>query len=198
MTPLIVITIPQYPERVQVAKARRPIFYVSKDSKVRGKSPIPPSFNNPEKYFFNEKGVLCNHKTGEPQLANPKSAGTPRYWVVNFQDIWNQNLTKQARASHVDKLKVIFRPYVQQIEELREFPIEISLVIYDIKCPVDISNKGVIYTKVIEDLLVKEGKIPDDSVQYINCSGRTKFIEITDESQVRMEVRIYKSDDKPF
>lgn len=198
MKVLRVIVVPQYPDKVMVAKARRPIFYVSAESRVRGRTKVPSSFLTSANYQFNSDGVLIDVRTGEAKLANPKTAGTPRMWVVNFQDIWNQNITKQDRAMKVDKLKAILRPYISKMRALPKssFPVEININLYDIVMPVDVSNKGVIYTKVIEDLLVSEGKIPDDSVFYVNCSGRTKFISVESLKDKRMEIKILKSDNK--
>lgn len=185
------VVIPDYPDKILTANARRSIYYINGSSKVKGRTNIPPSFLDPNKYYFDKLGVLINKKTGQPQLANPQLAGKPRYWVVNFQDIWNQNLGKQQRAMRIDKLKDVLRPYIKKLTPITEFPIEVSIIIYDTHCPVDISNRGAIYTKVVEDLLVKEGIIPDDSIQYVNCSGRTKFISVADK---KMEIRITKSD----
>lgn len=190
------ISIPQYPDRVMVAKARRPVYYVSSESRVRGKTNIPPSFLTNERYQFSPDGVLVDTRTGDPKLANPQTAGQPRYWVVNFQDIWNQNITKQDRAVKVDKLKAILRPYISRMKVIKAFPVELNIVLYDTVMPVDISNRGAIYTKVVEDLLVGEGKIPDDKVAYINCSGRTKYVCVEDPKDKRMEIRILKSDNE--
>lgn len=190
---ITLVVIPDYPDKVLTAKARRAIPYISATSKAKGNRDIPRSFYNPDKYHFNDIGILISKKTGEPQLANPQTAGKPRYWVVNFQDIWNQKLAMQSRATVIDKLKDVLRPYIRLVQPIRVFPIEISITLYDTECPVDISNRGAIYTKVIEDLLVKEGIIPDDNVQYINCSGRTKFIPV-EKDKKRMEIRITKSD----
>lgn len=193
---IALVTIPDYPDKVLTAKARRPVYYVLPTSKVKGRSDVPPTFLG-DKYYFDKAGVLYSKKTGEPQLANPQLAGKPRYWVVNFQDIWNQNLAKQQRAMMVDKLKDVLRPFIKAVPPISAFPIEVSVCLYDDQCPVDISNRGAVYTKVVEDLLVKEGIIPDDSVRYVNCSGRTKFIPV-DRSDRKMEIRITKSDNEPF
>lgn len=194
---IALVEIPDYPDKVLTAKARRPVYYVTSSSKVRGRTDVPPTFLNPDKYYFDKAGVLHSKKTNQPQLANPQLAGKPRYWVVNFQDIWNQNLAKQQRAMMVDKLKDVLRPHIKALKPITTFPIEVSTILYDTECPVDISNRGAVYTKVVEDLLVKEGIIPDDSVRYVNCSGRTKFIPVAN-GQKKMEIRITKSDDKPF
>ena len=185
--PIRLISIPQYPDKVLIANARRPKYYKKGDK-------IPPSFLKKDWYVFNEKGILINLRTNQPQLANPGTAGKPRYWVVNFQDIWNGNMARQSRASRVDKLKEILRPYVARIKPIKVFPIEVSLHIYDVSMPVDISNKGVIYTKVIEDLMVEQGVIPNDTVQYINCSGRVRYIEVKDPKDKCLHIAIYKSE----
>lgn len=198
---IVTIVVQNYPDKVLIAKARRPKYYLSLDSKLTGNRDIPKTFQNPEKYAFDARGILIKKATGEPQLANPQTAGKPRYWVVNFQDIWNGNMAKQDRAMKVDRLKNILRPYIEQVEPITTFPIGIEIVIFDTECPVDISNKGVIYTKIIEDLLVNTNKdkednkhiIPDDSVEYINDSGRTKFVKVTTEEEKRMEIRIFRS-----
>lgn len=198
---IVSIIIENYPSKVLIAKARRAKYYLSENSKLTGNRNIPKSFLNKDKYEFDNRGILIKKATGEPQLANPLTAGKPRYWVVNFQDIWNGNMAKQDRAMKVDKLKSILRPFIENLKPITTFPIGIEIFIYDVECPVDISNKGVIYTKVIEDLLVNSNKgkdnnksiIPDDSVNYINDSGRCKFIKVEEESEIRMEIRIFKS-----
>lgn len=66
--------------------------------------------------------------------------------------------------------------------------------IYDLSMPVDIDNKGVVYTKVINDLLKELKIIPDDKVEYISCSGTVKFIKVDKEEDIKMVINIYKSD----
>lgn len=176
----------------------RPILYVKEDSLVRGNKNIPRTFLNEEKYYFDERGILYDRKTNLPKIKNSGTAGKPRLWVVNFQDIWNQKVTKQSRAIRVDKVKEAIIPYLKNIEPLTEFPIEVSIILYDIKMPTDISNKGVIYTKVIEDLLTTLEKIPDDNVDFVNCSGRCKFVKVDNIKDKKMEIRIYKSNNNPF
>ena len=58
---------------------------------------------------------------------------------------------------------------------------------------VDCSNKGVIYTKILEDLLVEYGVLPDDKSEYINDTGRCKWIKVTNEDDIRMVIRVSKS-----
>ena len=59
-------------------------------------------------YRWMPDGYLYNISTEERVIKNSKSAGTPRYWAVNFQAIWNQQLKYQARANVTKILKEIF------------------------------------------------------------------------------------------
>lgn len=189
----IIITIPDYPDKILVSKARRAKYYVSENSLRTGSTKIPKRYTS-TKYGFDADGILCNLVTGEYILANPRTAGKPRYWVVNFQEIWNNALTKQRRAGLTGKLKDILRPYIRSIRAIKTgYPLAIEIVLYDTQFPVDVSNKGVIYTKIIEDLLVSENKLPDDSIRYINSSGKTTCLFIDDVKKKRMEIIITKS-----
>lgn len=197
------IRIPDYPDRVLISKAKRAVYYVKEGSEVKGNTNIPPSFKNKKKYYFDSRGVLISKKTGKPQLANPKSVGQPRWWVVNFQQIWNGSIAKHGRSSRIDKLKEVLRPHVQKLNEEwgplddRNYPVSIEIYIYDVDFQVDVSNRGVIYVKVLEDLLVTEGILVDDSAEYVNDSGRVKYIKIEDKKDREMVINILSSDNEP-
>src|SRR5690606_9840707 len=111
-------------------------------------------------------GFLVDVATGQPIIANTKTVGKPRFWVVNFQDIWNQTVTKMRRAFLINKLKDILKPFIENSVKITEYPVEIRIYIFDTNINTDISNKGVIYIKVIEDLLVKTNRLTDDSINY--------------------------------
>jgi len=197
------IVIPDYPDKVLISKARRAVYYVKEGSSVRGKTDIPKSYKNRKKYYFDDDGVLRNVKTEAPVLANSRTAGTPRYWVVNFQQIWNGSIAKHGRSSRVDKLKEALEPYVKELMEEwgpldnKNYPVAMEIFIYDTEFPVDVSNRGVLYTKIIEDLLVTWGILQDDSAQYVNDSGRVKYIKIADKKDKKMIINILSSDNDP-
>lgn len=197
------IVIPDYPDKVLISKAKRPVYYVKENASVKGNTDIPKTFRNRKKYYFDERGILHNTETGKPQLANPKTAGQPRWWVVNFQQIWNGSIAKHGRSSRVDKLKEVVLPHIQKLNEEwgpldnKNYPVSIEIYIYDTEFPVDVSNRGVIYTKVIEDLLVTEGLLTDDSAEYVNDSGRTKYIKVADRKDKKMVINILSSDNEP-
>lgn len=196
------IVVPDYPDKVLISKARRPVYYVSKSSLVKGKTDIPKSFRDRKKYYFDDKGVLRHIKTGEAKLANPKSVGQPRYWRVNFQEIWNGSIAKHGRSSRVDKLKEALEPHIQvalvghNSSSPLVYPVAIEILIYDTEFPVDVSNRGVIYTKVIEDLLVSRGILADDDAEHVNDSGRCKYIKVQNKKDKKMVINILSSDNE--
>ncbi len=193
------VIITDYPDKVLIAKQKRPVLYVTNGAKVKGKTKIPPSYLNNPKYYFDDRGVLMRKSDNLPVLANPKSAGKPRYWVVNFQEIWNGAVSRQNRAMKADKLKRILEPYLDELPpiQVRDYPVKLEIFIFDTEFPVDASNKGAVYHKVIEDILVRAGVIVDDSENFINDAGRTKLIRVSDASEKKMIVKIIQSDNLP-
>ena len=188
------IIIPNYPDKICVSKKRRPVYFISKDSsKKRGKKLIPKKYQNEELYEFNKEGILINKQTNEKVIANSVSAGKPKLWVVNFQEIYNGNVAKQKRACYINVLKDVLRPYIASISALKEedYPIGLSIELFNDSFRIDASNKGVIYIKVIEDLLVSEKKIIDDNPLYITDSGRIILNESNTEDN-KMVITLFK------
>jgi hypothetical protein len=183
------ITILNYPSKIKLSEKRIARYY----KKGKTKKKVPKKYSNINEYNYNDKGFLINLTTKERVIANPLSVGTPRYWVVNFQSIWNQAIKHQQRAVIINKLKDLLKPYITPIEAIAHYPIRIELFLYDTEMKVDVDNKGVIYTKVITDLLVKENKILDDSSQYVNDTGRCKFIKVNTEEERKMIIKIWES-----
>lgn len=194
------VIIKDYPDKILLANEKRPVYYVSATSKVRGKKALPKTYKDPNKYRFNDRGILIKRSTGEPVLANPHTAGKPRYWVVNFQDVWNGAASRHGRAMKADKLKRVLEPHLDELPPLnhRDYPVRVEIFLFDTHFPVDASNKGVIYHKVIEDILVRAGVLVDDSENFVNDAGRTKLIRISDEKEKKMIVRIVQSDNLPY
>lgn len=187
------IVVPDYPDRILISKRRRAVYYVSKRSGLRGNQLLPKRYANKVKYGYNDKGVLVELKAGTPILSNPRTAGKERYWVVNFQEIWNGATSRQSRAGRINTLKDILRPFIQKVQPVRVYPVGIEIHLYNTEFNIDASNKGVIYTKIIEDLLVTEGKLIDDSAEYVNDTGRIVLHKVKRKEEIRMEINILKS-----
>lgn len=184
------LIVPNYPAKIKLSNKQRAKYY----HKNKGKKP-PKKYQN-DRYSFNEAKVLIDLVTGEKVIANPRLAGTPKMWNVNFQAIWNQQIKFQQRAVITNKLKDIFTPYIKNLKPITEFPLKFEIFICDIDMVVDMSNKGVIYTKIIEDLLVEYKVIPDDKPEFINDTGRCKWVKVSTEEEIRMIIRISKSNNE--
>jgi uncharacterized membrane protein len=79
---------------------------------------------------------------------------------------------------------------------MQAYPVASAILIYDINTNMDVDNMGVVYHKVLNDLLVEHKVILDDSARYLNDTGRTKFIYINTEKERKLIFRIYKSDNE--
>lgn len=193
------IIIPDYPDKIKLSDSRRPTYFVKNKS-----SKIPKKYQNENYGWVNE--FLVDKRTGEKVIRNSKSVGTPRYWSVNFQAIWNGQIKHQNRASITSKLKDVFRPYIEELDIITQYPIKIEIFLHDVEMPIDVDNKGVVYTKIITDLLVNTNKgmddnksiIPDDSSAYVNDTGRCKWVKVNNYNDIKMVIRIWKSNNLPM
>lgn len=182
------LVIPNYPDTIQMAKERRTLYYTK-----TGKKKIPKRYLNKEKYAFDNKGRIYTIADDTLVISNPRTAGKERLWVVNFQEIWNGRTHGAGRAAKVNKLKDIFRPYVKTMRKIYQYPVGMEIHLYNTEFKVDASNKGVIYTKIIEDLMTEESIIEDDSFEYINDTGRIILHKVETAEEIRMVVNIFKS-----
>lgn len=207
------IIVPNYPDKILTSNKVNPKYYKSFTSTVRGvkatkkfyepnslrknlkgKDIVVSTSKLKPNFKFDEKGYLIDLTTNERIISNIYKVGKPNYFVVNFQPIYNQFLQYEARNAIVIKLSNIFKPYITPMNIITEFPIRIDKFILSPEMPIDVDNKFALYTKVITDLLVKEGKIPNDKAEFINDNGRGKWIKTLDRND--MIIRIYKSDFK--
>jgi hypothetical protein len=191
------ITIP-YIDKLLISKKMNPKYY----SIVKGvgrklyveNSRIHAKLSN-NTYKVDDKNFILD-ENGEKIIANKRTVGKPRYWVVNFQDLYNGKVNKFGRNARMDLLKEAIWQAIKtkdsnQLIKINEYPIKIELFIYTEEMPVDVDNKGAIYHKAFQDLLTSLKIITDDSSSYINDTGRTKWIK---SNLNQMKFRISKSD----
>lgn len=173
-----------YLEKILVSQKRNPKYYYK--SKL---DKIPKRYTNllGSKYNFDSSGCLYSVDDNQRVIANPRSVGTPKYWQINNQSIYNGGLHPQVRAGYVNKIKDFIRPYLSKLKPFTEFPLRIELTIYSKEMKTDLDNKGSLFFKCFQDLLTKEGIIPDDSIEYITDTGRTIWIKSEEE---HMEFKI--------
>ena len=128
-------------------------------------------------------------------VSTPKAAGTPRLVKVNGQDIYNGNISRQARASLVKAIHNYIRPYLTDIpvfEDIEKFPLTLELLFYvkdQGKSNIDTDNKW-LWRKCIQDTITELNKWSDDNV-YISSRNEEETILIPDDQEQKLIINIY-------
>jgi len=202
------VTVPEYIKKVKMSNSRRKRYY-SKKSKstwdydeLTGKyAPIKQDYDGPpfklpapksklikvyEGEYEWKSGYIFDKETGEKVLANPQTAGKPRFRKLSGNDFASGHGSPHIRAKLVRKLKEFYRPFVKTMEPIETFPLWIDWHIYTTipKRLFDLTNFW-FYYKYFEDCLVDEEDnndnplnpiIPDDSVKYITKPGTSPIL----------------------
>jgi hypothetical protein len=174
------VEIPDYVTHITLSKQRRKKYYT-----VEEQDKIPKKYLKQGICFVDNIATLCSTK--EKIVKNSKSAGTPKYWKINGQDLWNGNLHPHVRAKVSKELHQYFGRIIDEnLVQKGVSSIEIGedkrlFFIYtfniNIKGSQDIDNMNV-YIKTFSDTLttrnnpnqsdvVKMGIIPDDNPQHV-------------------------------
>lgn len=182
------IVIP-YIDKLLISNSQRPKYYSIKNKRGRkyvSQDKFPSIWKKIEggEFIIDNDGFIIDAVTKEKQVSNVRTVGTPKYWVINFQDLYNGNVDTFSRNTKMNQLKEQLwnsmkdKGYNQYNikPEILNYPIKIELFIYAPEMPVDVDNKGVLYHKAFQDLIKSVSIIPDDSSEYINDTGRTKWV----------------------
>jgi len=178
-----------FSEYVQVSKKRRPVPY------IKGRCRLPKRYQDKTLYDFNAKGYLAVIATGEVLVSNTKTVGTPRIKKVNGQNIYNGNVSRQARASLVKGLHEQFGRYIKDIEpiqDIKHFPLGLHLhfKVHD-KGNLNLDNDNRwIWRKAIQDTMVQEGIIPEDN-PYVIWENLERTILISPEKEPSLVIEIW-------
>lgn len=161
------ITLP-YLEKILISKKRKPRYYNT--IKRKGTNKIPKTYLEKvgTKYEIDKDGFLLDRLTRQRIISNPRTVGEPKYWHINFQGLYSNFVYPQVRAGYINQIKDHIRPYFHSFNKVITFPIKVEFTIYSKEQKIDIDNRSVLYIKCFQDLLTKEGIIPDDSSEYIN------------------------------
>lgn len=185
---VITIVVDNFSEYIKVADARsvKPI--------IKGKRKIPKKYLDETKYGFDMKQRLIELETGKVVPSNPKVAGTPRYWRVNGQDIYNQKVKTFQRNNYVGMLHRYFEKiFTEKFENIRikKFPLRLSIIFHvkDLEDHnIDNDNKW-IWEKVIQDTLVECRILPDDNPRFI-CENSKKTVLVQNEEDVKLIIKL--------
>lgn len=100
------------------------------------------------------------------------------------------------RVKIVNAIKDSFRPYIEHVPRFKSFPVQIECSFYDVpgRADWDLDNKW-IYCKVFQDLLVQDGKLPDDNIKYVSKAAAMEFYPVESEAERKLVFTI-KTDDR--
>ena len=104
-----------------MSNSRRPKYYTSSDR-------IPKKYHG---YSFDTKGRLIT-PDGEPILRNARSVNTPRMRKINGQEFYSGVTRPALRVKIVNGIKDSFRPYIQDVPKVKQFPVKILCELHDL------------------------------------------------------------------
>jgi len=207
------VEIPKYIREIKLSEARIKKYY-----ELGKKHPKSEKFNDKTKYEYKEvpgygkRKFLVDLKTGERVVANPRAAGTPRVLTINGQKIYNGEVSKHIRNKVLSEIKTSFIPYIEKLNEIKNFPICIEMEIHDVirepnsKSLWDLDNRAWPYIKAFQDCLTgnkdKQGKkrnkvvLKDDNVLYITQPPVPKFIPVEKEDDRKLVFIIKEETDQ--
>jgi len=180
MNPIQTLTISKYIKKVQMSKKRRKKYYRRQKGKWKPRD-LPPTYQdkiNVGDWSVDKKGYL-RIEDGTKKVANPQAAGTPRYESLSGNSFMAGFNSYHIRRKLTGELKKFVK------DQLRPFnPSEIPLIItwdfYTTTGKVDWDMDNMFfYWKYLQDVLVNENILPNDTIQYITFppSGRLRPVK---------------------
>lgn len=187
---LLEVVIPQYITRVKLSEKRKTVYY-----SLHGKRKPPQKYLTDPNYTIDKKGFLRYRPTGDKVVANKRTVGTPKFQKINGQDFYSGFGSYRVRMAIVAGIKNYFRPFMKQLPQLTEFPIQMEMELHTTieEGNWDLDNLW-IYTKCFQDLLTEMGIIPDDNIQFITKPAAPELFPIKYENDRKLVFKIYKDE----
>lgn len=163
---------------VKLSDARRKKYYVLEPNKI---IKLPLKYQDTQKFDFlpikRTKGkvmMLCDLTTKKPIVANPIAEGTPKIIRINFQMIWNNQISEHSRNIIALAVKESFKVELTKVVPIvGDYPIKTSFIVHSKDEKQDVDNLTILYIKTFHDTLVDLGIIPDDTLKYLKGYGAT-------------------------
>ena len=182
------VVIPNYEEKVPISKRRRAKYYKKGDKMAK-------KYLNGIKnglYFFDNKGFLIDQNKNRV-IANPISAGTPKFWTINGQRMYDGTLHYTARSKITRWMHEYLSQFIEDFPEIKLQQGEYLRIWVDMYKPLTIQNWDCDnqwpWTKWFLDTLVEHKKIPDDSISVVRSSGQITYIE-SDQRKLVFNIQI--------
>lgn len=157
------VLIPHWVNKVQIGVVPSE-FYGSKDK-------LPESIKGATLKRFGNKAFYID-SSKKRILKNPTKVGQPKYWNLNGQSFYSNNMDWRTRVTIVNFYHAYFKDFIEQ--QLKEpFPIflnytlEFNIKIHEVYTTFtpDITNMWIL-AKLFEDTVVSCGLLKDDSPEF--------------------------------
>lgn len=138
------------------------------------------------------------NKAGQTVMSNPRTAGTPKYFVINMQPIYSGNMHYRKRATIVKIIKDAYFDYFKDIPKFNksDYPIILDLQFTNCTTGTDFDNFTSLLRKCLLDMLVKQlGIIKDDKRKYI-CGFREVYFEDDSTEKTELKIKFIKINNK--
>lgn len=185
-----VLLVPEYVASVKISNSRRPTYYKEGSS-------VPKKYSDINRYEFRtkrfknfNKKLLYDKQEKEFVIKNKAFIDKPRILTIGGNMIYT-GMGEHIRMKIIEAIKDNFRPYVQRLNKIEEFPIQIDAHIH---CLPRMRNWDIdnlwIYIKSFQDLLIECDIIPDDSVRYITKAPSFEYFPVKEDSDRKMVFRL--------
>ena len=194
-----------YPEEMQVSKARRPLWiHISEGEAipihVRNNVSLLQMKEPNKKYYHDVEGWIRDAETEEKLVRNKRTAGKPKMLRINGQSIWDGSVDRYARNNLKKFLTHYFTPVIirSNIEKLYtpkdyyfhfEFIFYFPLTLRNFVAQ-DIDNHSFCYVKAFLDTLQELNIIENDNSIFTRGHS-SRYVDIPTEEDRRLEVKIH-------
>lgn len=172
---LLIVKIPDFKTKFEISHSRRAKYFDTENDK------IPKKYSNGDLYSWMNT-TIYDRLTGKKVIKNTRVAGTPKYWVLNGQTLYNGNMHQMVRNKVTNLVHGYLSSYLKE-----SVPIELKTGEYlRIRCILselkgvanwDCSNRWP-WIKWFEDTLVETGIISEDKITVVRDSGSIYFNEV--------------------
>ncbi len=178
------------------------LIHVTRDSSVL---PTPSDLLRTKNKF--RLIVQDDEKEYTPMLCNPNVVDTPRMKIIKGQDFYNGTVKEHQRATIMNAIKDCFRPYLENIPVIEDYPVKMVCEIHDtirnaydlhqqegVGRHWDVDNYAYPYLKAFPDLLKELGKIRDDDRLHLTQPPAPIFCPIEKHKDRKLVFIISKDD----
>lgn len=188
MTPIRHIIISPLPRQVDLGVKKRPKYY-----KLGKSLPLKiHKFIKSGVFSVTREGYVINKKSGLKVRIPSKT--NSNLISINGQNVYNGTLNPINRSKFILAVKTLLKPFFKSIKPIDPscFPVKMTGFLYISSAANtnwDVDNLW-IYTKVIQDILVDLGVIPNDNVKYITHPMSMQVVFEDSISPDRLEIYI--------